>query len=117
MIEGLDFKEVEEFFGGSSNLATLCVSTESEMIPNKINSFSDDDKLKLDPAATAELQETLSFALRFDGREQMSHADDLMANITAKRLIRHLERSGFVLMCKPSAAAPSAAGHRHLNAD
>ena len=67
--------------------------------------MSDDDKLELHPATTAELRETLSFALRFEGRKRVHHADDVMANITAERLIRHLERSGFVLMRKPSAVA------------
>ena len=79
--------------------------------------MSDDDKRELLPATTAELQETLSFALRFEGRKRVHHADDVMANITAERLIRHLERSGFVLMKKPSATPPSTSGHRHPNTD
>ena len=79
--------------------------------------MSDDDKLHLQPATTAELRESLSFALRFEGRKRVHHADDVMANITAERLVRHLERSGFVLMRKLSAAAPSTSGHRHPNAD
>ena len=79
--------------------------------------MSDDDKLELHPATTAELRETLSFALRFEGRKRVHHADDMMANITAERLIRHLERSGFVLMRKPSKVVPSTSGHRHPNSD
>jgi hypothetical protein len=35
-------------------------------------------------------------------------ADDMMARITADRLVRHLEASGFVLMKADSARAPSA---------
>ena len=79
--------------------------------------MSDDDKRELLPATTAELQETLSFALRFEGRKRVHHADDVMANITAERLIRHLERSGFVLMKKPNPVAPTTSGHRHPNTD
>jgi hypothetical protein len=33
-------------------------------------------------------------------------ADDIMARITADRLVQHLERSGFVLMKRPAASAP-----------
>ena len=31
-------------------------------------------------------------------------ADEIMANITVERLIEHLERSGYVVMCKPGLA-------------
>ena len=79
--------------------------------------MSDDDKLLLHPASTTELQESLCFALRFEGRKRVHHADDVMARITAERLVRHLERSGFVLMKKPAATAPSTSGHRHPNTD
>lgn len=33
-----------------------------------------------------------------------------MAEITAERLVRHLERSGFVLMKRPAGVAPTTAG-------
>jgi hypothetical protein len=52
----------------------------------------------LRPATPAEIAQALSFALRYDGRKHVHHADDAMARITADRLVRHLERSGFVLM-------------------
>jgi hypothetical protein len=38
-------------------------------------------------------------------------ASDAMARITAARLVRHPERSGFVLMEKPAAPAPTVADH------
>jgi hypothetical protein len=38
-------------------------------------------------------------------------ADRLMANITADRLIEHLERSGYVVMCKPPLAPHGAPGN------
>ena len=77
---------------------------------------SDDDKLNLRPASAQEIEETLSFALRFSGRKRVHHADDAMARITAERLVQHLERSGFVLMKRPPAALPSTSRHGHPNA-
>ena len=79
--------------------------------------MSDDDKLQLRAATMDELQDSLSFALRYEGRKRVHHADDVMARITAERLVRHLEASGFVLMKKPGREAPSTSRHRHPNAD
>jgi hypothetical protein len=62
------------------------------------------DTPKLRPAARDELAQSLSFALRFNGRKREHGADEIMANITAERLIEHLERSGYVVMCKPGLA-------------
>ena len=78
--------------------------------------MSDDDKLNLRPASAQELEESLSFALRFSGRKRVHHADDAMARITAERLVQHLERSGFVLMKRPPATPPSTSRHSHPNA-
>jgi len=64
----------------------------------------------LRPATPDEIAETLSFALRYDGRKRVHHADDAMARITAERLVRHLERSGYVLMRRPPAAAHTTGG-------
>ncbi|MGH7187942.1 MAG: hypothetical protein ACREF0_02020 [Acetobacteraceae bacterium] len=61
----------------------------------------------LSPATIEELRESLAFALRFEGRKRVHHADEVMARITAERLIQHLERSGYVVMRRPAAAAPS----------
>ena len=79
--------------------------------------MSDDDKLELRPASSQEIEESLCFALRFAGRKRVHHADEVMARITAERLVQHLERSGYVLMKKPGRAAPSTSGHSHPNAD
>jgi hypothetical protein len=66
-----------------------------------------DDLQQLRPARPDEIAESLSFALRYDGRRRVHTRDILMARITAERLVVHLERSGFVLMKRPSAPAPS----------
>jgi hypothetical protein len=71
----------------------------------------DDARPPLRPATAAEIAESLSFALRYDGRRRVHHADDAMARITAERLVRHLERSGYVLMKSPGGAAPSTSAH------
>ena len=69
------------------------------------------------PAQPGEIEETLAYALRFDGRKRVHHADDAMARIAAQRLVDHLERSGFVIHKRSAAAAPTTSTHRHPNAD
>ena len=63
------------------------------------------------PATEEEIADSLAFGLRFDGRKRVHHADGVMARITAERLVRHLQASGFVLMKRPAAAAPTASRH------
>ena len=65
----------------------------------------------LRPATPEEIAESLSFALRWDGRRRVHHADEAMARITAERLVRHLERSGYVLMKRPDGTVPSTSPH------
>ena len=62
---------------------------------------------RLRPATEQEIADTLVFALQYEGRKRVRHADDVMARITADRLLRHLERSGFVLMKTSPATAPT----------
>ena len=38
------------------------------------------------------------FALRFEGRKRVHDAGEIISGIVAKRLVEHLERSGFVVM-------------------
>ena len=62
------------------------------------------------PSASAtddELIESLAFALRYEGRKRVHHADDIMARITAERLVRHLRGSGLSVVKDPDARAPS----------
>lgn len=60
----------------------------------------------LRPATPNEIAETLAFALWFDGRRRLHHADNIMAQITSERLVEHLRRSGFVMMKRPSGPPP-----------
>jgi hypothetical protein len=62
---------------------------------------------KLTPADPGDLAAALAFALRFQGRKRVHHADELMAEIAAKRLVEHLERAGFVVMKRAPAVGGS----------
>jgi hypothetical protein len=68
----------------------------------------DADKLTL--ADPNDLAAALAFALRFVGRKRVHNADEIMAEIVAKRLVEHLERSGFVVMKKPAIGGGAALG-------
>ncbi len=57
---------------------------------------------RLTPATPDDLADALAFALRFDGRRRKHDAAEMMAAIVAKRLVEHLERSGFVVMKRPA---------------
>ena len=61
----------------------------------------------LRPADPADVADALAYALRYDGKRRVHHADGVMARITAERLIRHLERAGFVLMRSEPSPAPT----------
>jgi hypothetical protein len=61
----------------------------------------------LTPAKPEDLSEALAFALLYSGRKQIHDGSEMMADMVAKRLVEHLERSGFVIMKRlPSRAAP-----------
>jgi hypothetical protein len=66
---------------------------------------------RLAPASAEDLADALAFALRFDGRKRVHNADELMSAIVAKRLVEHLERSGFVVMKKPSIGGGAGRGY------
>ena len=54
--------------------------------------------------------DALAFALRFQGRKRVHNADEIMAEIVAKRLVEHLERAGFVVMKRPTDVGAAALG-------
>src|SRR3984885_13085516 len=53
---------------------------------------------KLTPATPEDLAESLSFALRFQGRKSQHDSDRLNADIVAKRLVRYLDTAGYADM-------------------
>jgi hypothetical protein len=70
-----------------------------------------DDREALSPATSEDVANALAFALRFHGRKRVHNADELMSAIVAKRLVEHLERSGFVVMKRPPIEGSAALGH------
>ena len=64
----------------------------------------------LTPASPDDLVAALAFALRFSGRKRVHNADEIMAEIVAKRLAEHLNRAGFVVMKRPPEIGGSALG-------
>ncbi|MGA8582973.1 MAG: hypothetical protein WB715_03895 [Roseiarcus sp.] len=65
---------------------------------------------KLTPADPGDLAAALAFALRYAGRKRVHNADEIMSEIVARRLVEHLERSGFVVMKRPPAVGGAALG-------
>jgi hypothetical protein len=59
------------------------------------------DDAKLTPAAPEDVANSISFALRWSGRKRVHDADALAASIVADRVVRHLERCGYVVMRRP----------------
>jgi hypothetical protein len=57
-------------------------------------------------ATPEETAETLAFALLYEGRKRIRDAESMMASITAKRLVEHLRRSGYVVMKGEPAQPP-----------
>ena len=64
----------------------------------------------LAPASSAEVTESLAYALRFDERGRpRSGGWEFAAAIAAERLVEHLERAGFVVL-KRRTGTPHSAG-------
>jgi hypothetical protein len=68
------------------------------------------DDEKLSPADPQDLADTVAFALLFSGRKRVHDSDRSMAAIAADRIVRHLERSGYVVMKKPPSLGGGAIG-------
>jgi hypothetical protein len=64
----------------------------------------------LTPADPTDLAAALAFALRSQGRKRVHNADEMMAEIVAKRLVEHVERAGFVVMKRPAEIGAAALG-------
>jgi hypothetical protein len=48
--------------------------------------------------------------LRYQGRKRVHNADEIMAEIVARRLVEHLECAGFVVMKRPAGVGAAALG-------
>jgi hypothetical protein len=71
--------------------------------------MSDADE-KLTPADRKDLEDAVAFALRFEGRKRVHTADEYLAAIAAERIVRHLERAGFVVMKRAPIGGGAALG-------
>ena len=71
--------------------------------------MSDADE-KLTPADRKDLGDAVAFALRFEGRKRVHTADEYLAAIAAERIVRHLERAGFVVMKRAPIGGGAALG-------
>ncbi len=64
----------------------------------------------LTPASSDDLEQAIAFALQFRGRKRIRTASDIMATLTAERIVEHLKDSGFVVMRKPPGVGAAALG-------
>jgi hypothetical protein len=69
------------------------------------------DERPLRPATVEELEDTLTFALRFKGRKRWDGAGPMISAIAAESLRIALEEAGYVIMKTPDGAAPSIVSH------
>jgi hypothetical protein len=68
------------------------------------------DADKLTPADPSDLASALAFAPALPGRKRIDNADEIMAEIVAKRLVERLEHSGLVVMKRPAEIGAAALG-------
>ena len=78
--------------------------------PSLYRAAMPDPSVPLTPATSDDLVAALAFALRFAGRKRVHDADEIMAEIVAKRLAGHLQRAGFVVMKRPPESGGAALG-------
>ena len=71
----------------------------------------------LRPADPTDLAKSIAFALRFEGRKRKHDAAEYMAAIAAERVVRHLERAGFVVMRKQPIGGGAALGRGFETSD
>ena len=56
---------------------------------------------KLKPAEPSDIAQSIAFALCYSGRKRVHDLETFTARIAADRIVRHLERCGFVVMKRP----------------
>jgi hypothetical protein len=62
------------------------------------------------PADPCDLADAVAFALRFERDKRVHTTNEYMAAIAAERVVRHLERAGFVILKKPPIGGHTALG-------
>jgi hypothetical protein len=67
----------------------------------------------LKPASRDDLANAIAFVLRFEGCKRVHNADEIMAEIVAKRLVDQLDRAGFVFMKRPPIVGAAAVARGH----
>ena len=72
-----------------------------------------DDPSALSAATFEDVADALAFALRFSDRKRVHNDDEIMSEIVAKRLVEHLERSGFIVLKRPPIGGAAALGRGH----
>jgi hypothetical protein len=55
----------------------------------------------MEEAKPEDIEQSIAFALMYNGRKRTHEADQLMAHIVARHLVEHLHRSNFVIMRRP----------------
>jgi hypothetical protein len=61
-----------------------------------------DSDAKLTPADASDIAESIAFSLLFSGKKRVHDTDRLTASVAAQRIVRHLEKCGFVVMKRPT---------------
>jgi len=61
----------------------------------------------MEEAKPEDIEQSIAFALMYNGRKRTHEADRIMAQIVAKHLVDHLRRSNFVIMRRPPQAGHS----------
>jgi hypothetical protein len=64
----------------------------------------------MEEATPDDVAQTLAFALLYSGRKRTRDSETMIADIVAKRLVEHLNRSGFVVMRRPDRLPHSTSG-------
>jgi hypothetical protein len=69
-----------------------------------------DGRSRQTEANPTDLAGALAYALRYQGRKRVHNANEIIAEIVARRLVEHLERSGFVVLRRPPEIGATAIG-------
>ena len=98
--------------GSASSIATKTIAIRMFLLRSRFSTI-----VRRCPTPTGSRQPTRStsprrsvYALRYQGHWRVHNADEIMAEIAAKRLVEHLERTGFVVIKRPAIGGGAALG-------